>query len=65
MIGIESVVERDEEGSVMRVRGAVVQAHNCGGMFRAWVDDEGCHKMRIFGNGVAEPEYAPEDKRLG
>ena len=29
-------------------RAFVVQNHNCGGMFRAWVDDAGKHKFRVF-----------------
>ncbi|KAK5123546.1 hypothetical protein LTR85_002584 [Meristemomyces frigidus] len=28
--------------------GTVVADFNCGGMFRAWVDDEGAHRMAIF-----------------
>jgi hypothetical protein len=28
-------------GVVVGTRADVVQAHNCGGMFRAWVDDDG------------------------
>ena len=55
MIGIESVVERDGDGVVVGVKGEVVQAHNCGGMFRAWVDERGKCQMRIFGNGIEEP----------
>ncbi|KAG6024875.1 hypothetical protein E4U41_001659, partial [Claviceps citrina] len=50
MIGIESVVERHARtGAVLRVRcSAVVMAYNCGGMFRAWVDEEGVSRMRIW-----------------
>lgn len=40
MIGIESVVVRDARGDVVEARSAVIQDHNCPGMFRAWVDDE-------------------------
>lgn len=49
MIGVESVVERDAAtGVVVAARSAVVQAHNCAGMFRAWIDDDGKHVMRIW-----------------
>lgn len=40
MIGIESVVVRDARGGVVRTKNAIIQDHNCPGMFRAWVDDD-------------------------
>lgn len=40
MIGIESVVVRNEEGVVVEKRSEVIQDHNSPGMFRAWVDDD-------------------------
>ncbi|KAI1410430.1 N-terminal nucleophile aminohydrolase [Hypoxylon sp. FL1857] len=48
MIGIESIVSRDLSGRVISVSSAILQDHNCGGMFRAWIDDNGKAAMRIF-----------------
>ncbi|PHH49864.1 Isoaspartyl peptidase [Ceratocystis fimbriata CBS 114723] len=52
MVGIESVVVRRGE-QVVYTRTHIVQDHNCGGMFRAWIDDDGKAIVRVF-NG--EPE---------
>jgi L-asparaginase len=41
MIGIECAVIRDETGEIVEARGEIIQAHNCGGMFRAWIADDG------------------------
>ncbi|KAK8052623.1 hypothetical protein PG996_011924 [Apiospora saccharicola] len=43
MIGIESIVRG---GSI--VSSKILQDFNCGGMFRAWIDDEGKHVMKIW-----------------
>ncbi|KAI1374359.1 N-terminal nucleophile aminohydrolase [Hypoxylon crocopeplum] len=48
MIGIESVVLRDVSGQVVGTSAVILQEHNCGGMFRAWIDDNGKAAMRIF-----------------
>jgi L-asparaginase len=40
MIGIESTTVRDAWGNVVQTRSAIIQDHNCPGMFRAWVDDD-------------------------
>ncbi|CAJ2505789.1 Uu.00g131830.m01.CDS01 [Anthostomella pinea] len=48
MIGIECVVGRDESGAVLYTRSAILQDHNCAGMFRAWVNDDGRSEMRIW-----------------
>ncbi|KXJ88397.1 nucleophile aminohydrolase [Microdochium bolleyi] len=49
MIGIESVVTRDERtGEVVKVTSEIVHEHNCNGMFRAWVDDDGRGKFQIW-----------------
>ncbi|KAI1777218.1 N-terminal nucleophile aminohydrolase [Hypoxylon cercidicola] len=48
MIGIESVVSRDASGRVISSHANILQDHNCGGMFRAWIDDDGMAVMRIF-----------------
>ncbi|KAI0827820.1 N-terminal nucleophile aminohydrolase [Hypoxylon sp. FL0890] len=71
MIGIESIVSRDASGRAVSVSAAILQDHNCGGMFRAWIDDDGKAVMRIFhpdskqerpnGPDVFESEDRPED----
>ncbi|KIE03842.1 L-asparaginase precursor, partial [Metarhizium majus ARSEF 297] len=57
MIGIESIVERDtKNGQVVRVRSEIVMDYNCGGMYRAWVDDQGRARMSIWSNVGEDPE---------
>ncbi|KAL6699552.1 nucleophile aminohydrolase [Trichoderma pleuroticola] len=53
IIGIECVLERDEDGGV-GVRSEVLMEYNCGGMYRAWIDDEGEAVMSIWSNGSAD-----------
>ena len=48
MIGIEGVVTRDGDGRVVETRSELLQDYNCGGMFRAWVDDKGVAFARVF-----------------
>jgi L-asparaginase len=48
MIGIECVVVRDADGNVVETRSEVLQDYNCGGMFRAWVDERGVAFARVF-----------------
>ncbi|KUI69348.1 Putative isoaspartyl peptidase/L-asparaginase [Cytospora mali] len=48
MIGIESVVVRDADGSIVESRSDIIQDHNCPGMFRAWVDDEGKAVFQVW-----------------
>lgn len=40
MIGIESIAVKDAQGNIVEARNAIIQDHNCPGMFRAWVDDD-------------------------
>ncbi|KAM4063170.1 asparaginase domain-containing protein [Hirsutella rhossiliensis] len=55
MIGIECVVERDAaSGRVVRARSDVVMDFNCGGMYRAWIDDEGRPVMSVWTNGAPD-----------
>lgn len=54
MIGIECAVVRGADGSVIETRGELIQAHNCGGMFRAWIDDEGRAIARVWRGAEAE-----------
>ncbi|AEO63941.1 uncharacterized protein THITE_2109557 [Thermothielavioides terrestris NRRL 8126] len=68
MIGIECVVVRDAEGNVVEARSQILQDYNCGGMFRAWVDDNGVAFARVFREDQELPDsYAgegtPEDPR--
>lgn len=48
MIGIECVMVRDGEGSVIETRSEVIQDHNSPGMFRAWVDDDGKAVFQVW-----------------
>lgn len=48
MIGIESVVVRDFEGGIVDCRSDIIQDHNCPGMFRAWVDDNGKAVFQVW-----------------
>ncbi|KAF5002952.1 hypothetical protein FGRMN_11 [Fusarium graminum] len=50
IIGIEGVVVRDSHGRVIETRSEILMDFNCGGMFRAWVDNEGKAQMSIFSN---------------
>ncbi|EHK26919.1 uncharacterized protein TRIVIDRAFT_85618 [Trichoderma virens Gv29-8] len=54
IIGIECVLERDEDGGVVGVKSEVLMEYNCGGMYRAWIDDDGRAVMSIWSNGSAD-----------
>ncbi|KAK1755509.1 Isoaspartyl peptidase [Echria macrotheca] len=47
-IGLECLVVRDSRGSVVETRSEILQDYNCGGMFRAWVDENGAACARIW-----------------
>jgi L-asparaginase len=69
MIGIECVVVRDAEGNVVETRSELLQDYNCGGMFRAWVDDKGVAFARVFRDDQEVPnsyvgDGRPENPRL-
>jgi L-asparaginase len=69
MIGIECVVVRDAEGNVVETRSELLQDYNCGGMFRAWVDDKGVAFARVFREDQEVPtsyvgDGKPEDPRV-
>jgi L-asparaginase len=69
MIGIECVVVRDAKRNVVEVRSELLQDYNCGGMFRAWVDDKGVAFARVFREDQAVPaayvgEGEPENPRV-
>ncbi|KAI1307098.1 L-asparaginase precursor [Xylaria venustula] len=48
MIGIESVIAVDKSGAVLYSRSEILQDHNCAGMFRAWIRDDGGAQMKIW-----------------
>lgn len=50
IIGIESAIVRDSSGRVVDTRSEILMDYNCGGMFRAWIDDEGKAVMSIWSN---------------
>ncbi|KAK5653822.1 hypothetical protein OQA88_7981 [Cercophora sp. LCS_1] len=57
MIGIESVVVRRRDGVVVGARSEILQDYNCGGMFRAWVDESGNVVVRIWREDRVEADY--------
>ncbi|KAI2464725.1 N-terminal nucleophile aminohydrolase [Annulohypoxylon bovei var. microspora] len=71
MIGIESIISRDASGRVVSTHANILQDHNCAGMFRAWIDDNGKAVVRVFhpdsgnerlrGTGMFEGEDIAED----
>ncbi|KAI0394938.1 L-asparaginase precursor [Xylariaceae sp. FL0594] len=48
MIGIECSTGRDKSGTVVYGKARIIQAHNCAGMFRAWIDDIGSPTVSIW-----------------
>ncbi|KAF5024090.1 hypothetical protein F66182_3834 [Fusarium sp. NRRL 66182] len=50
IIGIEHVVVRDSHGRAVDTRSDILMDFNCGGMFRAWIDDSGKPQVSIFSN---------------
>ncbi|KAI1125585.1 L-asparaginase precursor [Nemania abortiva] len=48
MIGIECAIARDKSGAVLYSRSEILQDHNCAGMFRAWIRDDGLPEMKIW-----------------
>ncbi|CAM1505725.1 Fc.00g113620.m01.CDS01 [Cosmosporella sp. VM-42] len=54
IIGIECAVVRDSAGDVISARSEILMDYNCGGMFRAWVDDDSKPVMSIWSNGSSD-----------
>lgn len=48
IIGIEARIEEDADGEVVGVKSAVLEEYNCGGMFRAAINDEGKAICRVW-----------------
>ncbi|KAK4168203.1 nucleophile aminohydrolase [Cladorrhinum sp. PSN259] len=52
VIGIEAAITRDAEtGEVVGTRTDLIQEFNCGGMFRAWVDEKGVAYAQVWRDG--------------
>ena len=51
MIGLECAVVRDGSGRVIEARSEILMDYNCGGMYRAWIDDHGKPVMSVWSNG--------------
>ncbi|KAH6843260.1 nucleophile aminohydrolase [Chaetomium sp. MPI-CAGE-AT-0009] len=69
MIGVECIVVKDTEGRVVEARAELLQDYNCGGMFRAWVDERGVAVARVFRDDQDVPdayvgEGRPENPRM-
>lgn len=61
MIGVGCAVTRDVDGCIVETRDELLQDFNCGGMFRAWIDDEGNARARVFAGDEEVPRaYAGE-----
>ena len=56
MIGIESVIVRDGHGNIVGTRSDILQDYNCGGMFRAWVDERGVVFVRVWREDDRSPD---------
>lgn len=54
IIGIECVVVRDSGGAVVDARSEILMDFNCGGMFRAWIDENGKAVMSTWSNKPSE-----------
>ncbi|KAL8399699.1 hypothetical protein RB594_000195 [Gaeumannomyces avenae] len=67
IIGIEVVMISDAEGRTVEVRSEISHDHNCGGMYRAWIDDAGNARYQVFkdvsGAAGYGAEGTPEDVR--
>ncbi|GAP88427.1 putative L-asparaginase precursor [Rosellinia necatrix] len=48
MIGIECAIAKDKSGAMLYSRSEILQDHNCAGMFRAWIRDDGLPEMKIW-----------------
>lgn len=57
MIGIEGVEIHDAQGRVVGTRSEILMDYNCGGMYRAWIDDDGKPVMSIWSNGSEDDHH--------
>ncbi|KAK4170993.1 nucleophile aminohydrolase [Triangularia setosa] len=62
IIGIEAVEVQDGKGKTLEMRCEILQAFNCGGMFRAWVDRRSHAHFRVWQKDQQTPYgYESED----
>ena len=52
IIGIELTAVWDLRGRAVEARSEMLMDYNCGGMYRAWIDDNGKARMSIWTNGA-------------
>ncbi|KAI0197872.1 L-asparaginase precursor [Astrocystis sublimbata] len=57
MIGIELAVAVDKSGKVLYSRSEILQDHNCAGMFRAWIGNDGLPEMKIWHDEDGDREH--------
>lgn len=63
IIGVECIVVKDSKGNVVETRSEILQDFNCGGMFRAWIDDKGDAWARVWRtDGTVSSRYVGEDQ---
>jgi len=55
MIGIDCAIARDKSGAIVFTRSEVIQAHNCAGMLRAWIKDDGSPAVSIWREEEGKP----------
>ena len=58
IIGIELSIVEDGQGRLKKAQSHIVQDYNCGGMFRAWIKDDGKAVMRVWRPGQYPSLYA-------
>jgi L-asparaginase len=56
MIGIECAIVRDGQGNIVSTRSEIIQDYNCGGMFRAWINDDDMAVAAVWREGEAATE---------
>ena len=54
IIGIECVVTRNAGGRIVGSRSDILMDYNCGGMYRAWIDNDGKAVMSVWTNGASD-----------
>lgn len=63
IIGVECIAVRDSNGNVVETRSEIIQDYNCGGMFRAWIDEKDAAWARVWRTDGAVPsQYVGEDQ---
>ncbi|UNI18078.1 hypothetical protein JDV02_004371 [Purpureocillium takamizusanense] len=58
IIGVECALCRDATtGELLAARSEVVMGYNCGGMYRAWIDDRGEAVMSVWTDGAPDEDW--------